>query len=258
MTTQIEMPKVPITEHLVDLRRRLVRSAFAVLIGFGLCYSFSESLVRFLTQPMVNALGTNGKFVYLGPAEAFMVHMKVSLVAGLFLVMPYIFYQFWLFLAPGLFKHERKLIWPTVLAATLLFLTGSSFAYFVVFPFGFKFFASYTTSYLIFQPHLDAYVSFAWKLLFVFGLIFELPLVSFMLSKIGLVNYKMLKRSRRYAIVGIFIVAAVFTPPDVMSQMLMAVPMLFLFEISIWVSYFFGKRPEPAVEDDTGDSSLPA
>jgi len=254
MTTQIEMPKVPITEHLVDLRKRLVRSAFAVLIGFGICYSFSEALVRLLTQPMVKALGTGGgKFVYLGPAEAFMVHMKVALVSGLFLVMPYIFYQFWLFLAPGLFKHERKLIWPTVAAATLLFLMGASFAYFVVFPFGFAFFASYTTSYLMFQPHLDAYVSFAWKLLFVFGLIFELPLVSFMLSKMGVIDYHLLRRSRRYAIVGVFIVAAIFTPPDVISQLLMAVPMVILFEISIWVSFFFGKRPVAEVEADTGE-----
>ncbi len=244
------MPKIPITAHLIELRKRLVHSAIAVAIGFGIAYAKSDWLLRVFTAPLRQALPLGQqKLIFTGLAEAFVVHMKVSLLAGLILVLPYVFYQVWLFVAPGLYKTEQKTALPVVAAACVLFCSGVAFCYYVVFPYGFKFFASYMSDYLTLLPSLKEYLDFAWRFMLIFGCIFELPLVSYILSRIGIINYQMLSKSRRYAIVGIFIVAAVFTPPDVVSQLMMAAPLLILYEISIWVAFFFGKKPaQPAAE----------
>jgi sec-independent protein translocase protein TatC len=255
MTTPSEMPKIPLTGHLSELRKRLIRSLIAVAIGFSVCYAYSDELLRLFTAPLVQALPEGQqKLIFTGLAEAFMVHLKVALIAGLILVLPYIFYQIWLFIAPGLYKNEQQAALPVVLVACLLFAAGFSFAYFVVFPFGFRFFASYTTDYLMLLPSLKEYLAFAWRFLLMFGIVFELPLISYILSRIGLINYRLLSHYRRYAIVAIFVIAAVFTPPDVFSQLMMAGPLLVLYEISVWVAYAFGKaRPE-----ESGETTQPA
>lgn len=243
MTTPIEMPKIPLTGHLIDLRKRLVRALIAAAIGFAVCYYYSDTLLRIFTQPLIDALPPGQRrLVFTGLAEAFMVHLKVSLMAGAVLAMPVIFWQIWLFIAPGLYKNEQQATLPVVAAACTLFAAGVSFAYFVVFPFGFRFFVGYTTDYLMILPSLKEYLEFAWRFMLMFGLVFQMPLVSYILSRIGIINHRMLSKYRRYAIVGIFVVAAVFTPPDVFSQLMMATPLLILYEISIWVAYFFGKK----------------
>jgi len=255
MTTLSDMAKIPLTGHLVELRKRLVRSLLAAGIGFGIAYSFSDRLLRFFTAPLVHALPPGQqKLMYTGLAEAFMVQLKVSMMTGVFLAMPFIFYQVWLFIAPGLYKTEQKAALPVVTAACLLFTAGISFAYYVVFPFGFRFFVSYSSDYLMLLPSLKEYLEFAWRFMLMFGIVFQLPLVSYILSRIGIVNYKMLSQARRYAIVAIFIVAAIFTPPDVFSQMMMAAPLLILYEISIWVAYFFGKAPAKDVAEVTEET----
>ncbi|MFH0809789.1 MAG: twin-arginine translocase subunit TatC [Pseudomonadota bacterium] len=247
MTTPTDLPKIPITVHLVELRQRLVRSLLAVAIGFGICYGYSETLLRVFTAPLVRALPPGQqKLVVTGLAETFMVHLKVSLVAGLVVALPYVFYQIWLFIAPGLYRNEQKAALPVVAAACVLFAVGASFAYFVVLPIGIRFLLGYSSGSLTLLPLLREYLAFAGRFLLAFGIVFEMPLISFVLSRLGIVNHRMLSQSRRYAIVVIFIIAAIFTPPDVMSQMMMAIPLLVLYEISIWVARLFGKAPEPA------------
>jgi sec-independent protein translocase protein TatC len=244
MTTASESHKIPLTEHLIELRKRLVHAAFAVAIGFAITYWKVEVLMRWFTAPLVAALPKGQQsLIFTGPAEAFMVQLKVAGIAAVILVMPYLFYQLWLFVGPGLYKNERQAALPVVAAACILFGCGFAFAYYVVFPVCFGFFTGFARDYLSPMFSIKEYLSFGLRLLLMFGLVFELPLVSYILSRLGVVNYRFLARYRRHAVVLIFIVAAVFTPPDVFSQLMMAAPLLVLYEISIWVSYFFGKAP---------------
>jgi len=233
--------------HLNDLRKRLTRSAIAMLVGFLACYAFAGQMLRILMQPMLNAL-KQSHFIYTLPTEAFFTEMKVAFVAGIFASSPYIFYQIWQFVAPGLYSHERRWIIPIAAASALFFTVGAMFGYFVVFPFGFEFFASYTSDILIFTPKLDEYLDFVLKLLFAFGIVFELPLFLFFLAKLGIVTHVGLRAKRKYAILTSFVVAAALTPPDAISQTMMAVPLCILYEVGIWVACFFGKKPKPKEE----------
>jgi sec-independent protein translocase protein TatC len=234
--------------HLQDLRKRLTRSAIAMLVGFLGCYAFAQKILKVLMQPMLDAL-KQSHFIYTMPTEAFFTEMKVAFVAGIFASSPYIFYQIWQFVAPGLYSHERRWIIPIALASALFFTCGAMFGYFVVFPFGFEFFASYTSDILVFTPKLDEYLDFSLKLLFAFGIVFELPLFIFFLAKLGIVTHTGLRAKRKYAILGAFIIAAALTPPDAISQTMMAVPLCVLYEVGIWLAYFFGKKKPAPAED---------
>lgn len=234
--------------HLQDLRKRLTRSAIAILVGFLGCYAFAQKILKVLMQPMLDAL-KQSHFIYTMPTEAFFTEMKIAFVAGIFASSPYIFYQIWQFVAPGLYSHERRWIIPIALASALFFTSGAMFGYFVVFPFGFEFFASYTSDILVFTPKLDEYLDFALKLLFAFGIVFELPLFIFFLAKLGIVTHTGLRAKRKYAILGAFIIAAALTPPDAISQTMMAVPLCILYEVGIWLAFFFGKKKPAPAED---------
>ncbi|HWR05018.1 MAG TPA: twin-arginine translocase subunit TatC [Humidesulfovibrio sp.] len=236
--------------HLADLRKRLTRCAIAMLVGFLGCYAFAGKLLKVLMQPMLDAL-KQSHFIYTLPTEAFFTEMKVAFVAGIFACSPYIFYQIWQFVAPGLYSHERRWIIPIAFFSALCFTCGALFGYFVVFPFGFEFFASYTSDILVFTPKLDEYLDFVLKLLFAFGVVFELPLFLFFLAKLGIVTHVGLRAKRKYAILGSFIIAAALTPPDAVSQTMMAVPLCILYEVGIWLAYFFGKKPKPAPAEET-------
>lgn len=236
--------------HLADLRKRLTRCAIAMLVGFLGCYAFAGKLLKVLMQPMLDAL-KQSHFIYTLPTEAFFTEMKVAFVAGIFACSPYIFYQIWQFVAPGLYSHERRWIIPIAFFSALCFTSGALFGYFVVFPFGFEFFASYTSDILVFTPKLDEYLDFVLKLLFAFGVVFELPLFLFFLAKLGIVTHVGLRAKRKYAILGSFIIAAALTPPDAVSQTMMAVPLCILYEVGIWLAYFFGKKPKPAPAEET-------
>lgn len=235
--------------HLNDLRKRLTRCAIAMLVGFLGCYAFAGKLLKILMQPMLDAL-KQSHFIYTLPTEAFFTEMKVAFVAGIFACSPYIFYQIWQFVAPGLYSHERRWIIPIAFFSALCFTTGALFGYFVVFPFGFEFFASYTSDILVFTPKLDEYLDFVLKLLFAFGIVFELPLFIFFLAKLGIVSHVGLRAKRKYAILGSFVIAAALTPPDAISQTMMAVPLCVLYEVGIWMAYFFGKKPKPVPADE--------
>lgn len=249
--------EMTLIEHLQELRVRLVRSFIALFVGFLACYAFAEDIFDILMEPMVRVLH-NSNFIYTYPPEAFFTYIKVSFVAGFFLVSPYIFYQIWLFVAPGLYESERKWLVPIAVFTAFFFTVGALFGYFVVFPFGFEFFASYSTDKIVFTPKLDEYLSFSLKLLFAFGLVFEMPLVILFLARLGLVTAKGLRRVRKYAILSIFIVAAILTPPDAFTQTLMAGPMILLYEIGIIVAAIFGKerkKPDEAAEATEADEA---
>ena len=243
------------TEHLNELRVRLMRCLIGAFVGFLACYGFAEQLFMLLMQPLITLLEpSGGSLIYTGLPEAFFTHLKVAALAGLFVASPYIFYQIWMFIAPGLYEGERKYMIPIALCSAICFVTGALFGYFVVFPFGFQFFLGYASEVIRPMPSVREYFSFSTSMLFAFGLIFELPLFMFFLSVLGVVNYKSLRKFRKFAILGSFVVAAILTPPDVVSQCLMAGPMCLLYEIGIWVSYVFGKKPKESTEEDASQA----
>ncbi|WP_092193825.1 twin-arginine translocase subunit TatC [Desulfomicrobium norvegicum] len=240
------------TEHLNELRVRLVRCIIAAFVGLLVCYAFAEQLFMMLMQPLITLLEpSGGSLIYTGLPEAFFTHLKVAAIAGLFVASPYIFYQLWMFIAPGLYEGERKYMIPIALCSALCFVSGALFGYYVVFPFGFQFFLGYASDVIKPMPSVREYFSFSTSMLFAFGFIFELPLFMFFLSILGIVTHQTLRKYRKFAILGSFVVAAVLTPPDVVSQTLMAGPLCILYEIGIWVAYAFGKkRKESPAEDD--------
>lgn len=237
-------------DHLSELRVRLVRSAIAVALAFMACYGVADLIFGELMRPLLKALPPNSKLIFTALPEAFFVYLQVGLVAAIFLASPYLFYQVWGFIAPGLYDEEKKHAIPLALFSAFFFLLGATFCYLVVFPFSFSFFMGFATDDIVPMPSLSEYLSFALKMLIAFGLIFEMPLFTFFLSRMGLVTAASMRKVRRYAILVIFIVAAILTPPDVMSQMLMAVPMLILYEFSILIAVTFGKKPKKDAEEE--------
>lgn len=244
---------MPFTQHLEELRNRLIISVVAIGVGFIACYGFKEQIFEILMKPWIAALpkGQEAKLIYTAPHEAFFTYMKVSFVAGIGVAMPVIFYQMWKFIAPGLYDNEKKYLIPIVFFSTFFFVGGALFGYFFVFPVGFQFFTSFASEFITPMISTREFFSFSVRMLFAFGFVFELPIFAFFLAKLGIINTKLLKSKRKYAIVLIFIVAALITPsPDVFSQCLMAGPLLVLYEVSVWVTYFFGKKEKPAEEND--------
>ena len=182
------------------------------------------------------------QLIFTALPEMFFAYLKVAFVSGILIASPYLFYQMWMFVSPGLYKQERSLVIPFVLASTLLFVGGALFGYFVVFPFGFKFFIGFSNEYVKALPSVKQYFGFALKLLFAFGVVFELPVIIFFLAKLGLVTTELLKKKRKYAILMTFVAAAILTPPDVITQCMMAGPLIILYEVGIIVSRFARKK----------------
>jgi sec-independent protein translocase protein TatC len=240
--------KQPFLGHLEELRQRLIASAIAVGVGFGLCYIFSERLFQILIIPLKENMPEGDRLIYTNLPEMFFTYLKTALIAGILLVAPFIFYQLWMFIAPGLYKKEKKYVIPFVVFSSILFVGGGLFGYFVVFPFGFKFFLGFANENVQALPSVKQYFSFAIKLLFAFGIVFELPVVVFFLSKMGLVTPDFLKKKRKYAILLTFVMAAILTPPDVVTQCMMAGPLIILYEIGIIISRFAGKKKETEEE----------
>ncbi len=238
-------------DHLEELRKRCTWMFIALILAFIACYPFAERLMAILIEPMVLILN-GGNFQFTHPAEAFFAHVKISFLGAIFLASPFIFWQFWAFIAPGLYTHERRMLVPLAFFSAFFFLLGAFFCFYVVFPFGFAFFASFSSTKMLFIPKISEYISFSLKLIFAFGFIFELPLVIFFLARLGLVSSNALRAKRKYAILIAFVVAAVLTPPDPFTQTLMAIPLILLYELSIWITYFLGTK-ENRPEKDTKD-----
>ena len=248
-----------ILEHLEELRSRLIKILISAGIGFGIGYYFSETIFGWLIKPLTDVLPKGTSLIFTSITEAFFTYLKVGLLAGVFIASPFILYQIWAFISPGLYKKERRGLIPVTVVSVILFVAGAAFGYFVVFPFGFKFLiANYTTEVIKPMPTMREYFSLVTWMLLAFGAIFELPVVIFLLARFGIVGHKGLRKFRRYAFLGAFILGAILTPtPDVFNQAMMAGPLIILYEISIWVAYFFGKKKETPAEDleDTADAA---
>ena len=235
--------KMPFTSHLEELRTRIIRIAIAAAIGFGVCWYFKEWLFQIITRPLHQVLPPNSFMIYTSLPEAFFNYMKISFYASLFLTSPYILYQLWRFVSPGLYKTEKKYMIPFVISSTILFICGVLFGYYLALPPAFSFFVEFSSDFLKPMFSLREYLSLSLKLLLAFGISFELPVVIFFLAKIGVVSSKMLSRNRRYAILIIFIAAAILTPsPDAITQIVMAVPLMGLYEIGIIVAKLAEKK----------------
>ncbi len=236
--------------HIADLRKRLVISSITLVIAFFACFTFYEPILEWMMAPVKHALPTGTSMIAVEIQETFFTAMKVAFFAGFVLSLPVIFWQLWLFLAPGLYDHEKKLVIPFVFFATLMFLIGASFDYYIVVPIGFDFLIAFGNSVVSVLPSIGKYVGFFTKLMIGFGIAFELPVITFFLAKIGLVTDETLKGFFRYAVVLIFVVAAVLTPPDVISQVLMALPLLFLYGVSIYIAKIFNPAKKDEEEEE--------
>jgi sec-independent protein translocase protein TatC len=249
--------KLPLTAHLQELRNRLIYSFIAIGIGFLVCYGFKESIFDILAYPLLKVMPNKGSLIFTSVAEAFFTYMKIAFIGGLVLASPFVLYQVWAFVAPGLYKHEKRYVIPFVFLGSLFFSIGILFGYFIAIPIGFKFLLGYATDFIKPMPSMKEYLSFSIKFLLAFGLVFEFPVVLLLLTKIGVIDSKKLARQRKYAILLIFIFAAVITPPDVISQVLLALPLIGLYEISILLAKFFGKRSSSSSSlDDIKKNSL--
>lgn len=224
---------MPITAHLIELRAHLIKICIAVLIIFLALVGYSRELYDFLSDPLVAQLPANSTMIATDITSNFMAPIRLTIFVAAFTAMPYILYQIWSFVAPGLYKKEKKVTIPVLLSSIFLFYTGVAFAYFVVLKSVLKFFILFAPQNVIPMTDIDSYLSFALKLFMVFGLTFEIPVVTLLLIMIGLVSTKSLEDKRRFIIVGCFAIAAVVTPPDGISMLLLAIPMWLLFELGV-------------------------
>ena len=222
--------KLPFTDHLDELRHRLIISLVGIGLGFAISYGFSQQILLLLQRPMPTRL------IFIAPTEAFFVNLKVAFYAGLFLSIPLILFQLWKFVAPGLYEHERRYSYPFLLISTVLFLIGAAFAYLVILPIALHFLIAQGGE--LWQPNitLSNYLAFCMRILLAAGLIFEFPVLMYFLAKVGVVTPEFLVKNRKYAVLVAFTISAILTPPDVFSQILLAVPLFLLFEVSIFVA----------------------
>lgn len=239
---ELEEGKMPLLDHLIELRKRLLYSALAMVIMLGPCWYFSKTIYNFLAQPLADALGTEtGRhLIFTDLTEAFFTNLRVAIWGAFCLSFPIIASQIWMFVAPGLYKQERRAFLPYLLATPVLFLMGGALVYYVIFPVAWRFFLSFKspggggTLPIQVEPKVSEYLTLVMRLILAFGLAFQLPVLLTLMARVGLITSEWLGKQRRYAIVLVFVVAAVLTPPDIFSQVSLAVPLLVLFEISIW------------------------
>ncbi len=244
-----EDEKLPFTVHLEELRSRLITCFIAVAVGFALSYGFKEQLFRILLKPLLSVMQSSQELIFTGLPEAFFTYLKVSFLSGLILASPVIVYQFWMFVAPGLYHKERRILIPIIILSTLFLIGGSLFGYFIVFPLGFKFFLGYSNDLIHARLSIKEYLGLASKLLLAFGIVFELPIIITFMARLGLVSVGFLKKNRKYALLLFFVGAALLTPPDVVTQVMMAMPLMVLYEVSIIGARIFGrKKPVDDVE----------
>ncbi|MEB2336471.1 MAG: twin-arginine translocase subunit TatC, partial [Burkholderiales bacterium] len=236
--------------HLVELRDRLIRSLVVVLVLFGVCFYFSGDIMRFLSQPLYQALPPGTRPVFIDQAGAFFTLTKVSFLSAVLLSLPWVMYQAWAFVAPGLYEHERRFALPLIVSSIVFLVIGIAFAYWFVLPAAYKFFFAFAsrTGADVMQD-LQKYWDFTLAIFFGFGLTFEVPVAEMLLVKLGMVTTAQLRSARRYVVVGAFIVAAVLTPPDVLSQFMLAIPLIMLYELGIVLAGFIKARSR-APDDD--------
>lgn len=234
----------PLMSHLVELRNRMVKSAIAVLVVFACLSPFMKQIFDFLSEPLMVALPQGVKLLATGVIAPFMVPLKVTLFVAFLIALPFVLYQAWAYIAPALYRHEKRLALPIIISSLCMFAVGMAYCYFVVFRMVFQFIAGFSPESVNFAPDIDSYFSFVLSMFVAFGLTFEVPIIVMVLNRVGIASYEKLTQVRPYVIVGAFVLAAIFTPPDVLSQLLLAVPLVLLYQVGIWLVRFFGHTQE--------------
>jgi sec-independent protein translocase protein TatC len=252
---ELEGSEQPFVAHLIELRDRLIRAVLAIVVAFGILalWPGPSALYDLLAAPLVAHLPAGTTLIATNVISPFLVPLKITLMAGFMLALPIVLYQVWAFVAPGLYTHEKKLVLPLVVSSTLLFVAGVAFCYFFVFGQVFKFIQSFAPKSITAAPDIEAYLGFVLSMFIAFGLAFEVPVVLVVLTRMGVVTIEQLKSFRAYFIVVAFVVAAIVTPPDVISQLALAIPMCILYEVGIWAARLFMKHtqaPDAAAADE--------
>ena len=250
---EVNDPKMPLTEHLRELRKRMMIAFIGIAVAFVACWFFRNEIVAFIKAPVFKSEHmTDFKFQFDTLTDPFFTHLKAAFFAAFFLTFPLTLSQIWMFVGPGLYRREKGVMWPFLLLSYPLFVGGGLFCYFFVFPLAVDFLVGFDISL---EPSLRIgdYLSFTLRLIFVFGLVFEMPLVSLLLTRMGMLTPEFMSKNRRFAIVIVFVTAAVLTPPDVFTQLLLAGPLIILYEISILVSRLSRPKTPPDLTDDGDD-----
>jgi sec-independent protein translocase protein TatC len=238
--------------HLIELRTRILRALIAVLIVFACLFYFAQDIYAYVAEPLVAAMPEGASMIATDVASPFLAPFKLTIVLSFFIAIPVVLYQIWAFVAPGLYRNEKKLVAPLLVSSTLLFYAGMAFAYYVVFPLAFMFFNSVAPDGVLISTDISSYLNFVLKLFFAFGIAFEIPVAIILMCWTGMTTPDNLRKKRPYVIVGVFVVGMLLTPPDVISQTLLALPMWLLFEVGVIVGSFYTRKPE----EIEGDSDL--
>ena len=247
---EVDQYRMPLIEHLIELRKRLMWSAGALVIAFVGCYLVAEPIYQFLVHPLADVLGPHGRLIYTALHEVFFTYIKIAFFAAFCITFPIIAGQLWAFVAPGLYRQERRAFLPFLIASPLLFLAGISLVYFFVFPLAWQFFGSFQVEpgqgemAIQLEPKVNEYLSLVMTLMFAFGLSFQLPVLLILMARAGMVTSDGLKKKRKYAIVLVFAAAAILTPPDPLTQIMLAMPLLVLYEVSIIGARMVEKKRE--------------
>ena len=244
-----DAPQETFLSHLFELRTRLVRAIVAVVVVLFCLFPWAKDIYATLAAPLLHALPKGATMIATDVTGTFFVPLKVTLMAAFLLALPYVLWQVWAFIAPGLYHHEKRLAIPVIVSSFVFFLIGMSFAYFVVFPVAFGFFASYAPDGVQMMTDIDKYLSFVLTMFIAFGLTFEMPVVVIVLVRLRIVSIEKLRAARSYVIVGAFVIGAIFTPPDVISQLMLAIPLWLLFELGLVLARFVGAGPTRAEVD---------
>ena len=246
--------KLPLVQHLIELRRSLLRSVIAIALFFLILFPFADEIYNFIAAPIVQAIpGSN--LIAIGVISPFLTPLKMSLILAIYVAMPYLLYQLWMFVAPALYRHEKRLILPLVISSTLLFYVGLVFSFYIVFPVIFGFLAGVGPESVNFAPDIQYYLDFILKVSFAFGVAFEVPVVTILLIIFGVTTPQKLKKNRSYIIIGSFVLGMILTPPDVISQFLIAIPIWLLFEAGLIFSSFFRVRDNDKIKNNNSEKS---
>ncbi len=240
----------PLMAHLVELRQRTVRAVISILVVFACLSPFMKQIFDWISKPLMVALPDGAKLLSTGVVAPFMVPLKVTLFCAFVIALPYVLYQFWAYIAPALYKREKRLAFPVIVSSVVMFGVGMAYCYFVVFRMVFQFIAGFSPDSVNFAPDIDSYFGFVITMFFAFGLTFEVPILVVVLDRVGVASAKKLVHVRPYVIVGAFVLAAIFTPPDVLSQLLLALPLVVLYELGIILVKIFGRKEIEEEKED--------